>query len=689
VPDQIRVTIGYFVHHDALEMDFFLIQLPRQARSIITLTMCYSLIFNANAFGENNAAKAPDSYYNALFQGSMPTYPSIQYGTGPQAELIKKGEYLAIVGDCISCHSKQGRAAFSGGLAMETPFGTIFTPNITPDKTTGIGNWTQAQFIKAMHEGMSPNGKYYYPAFPYIYFHYVTQEDLVALKAYLDAIPPVVANNKPPKMKFLLGWRFLQLGWRLLFFRDDSYFKPDPKQSPLWNRGKYLVEGLGHCGMCHTPMYYLVSKNLVLGAPIKKYNLAGAFVQGFYAPDITKTNLKNVSMQGLADVFLNARMIGGGYVQGPMAEAVHYSLSRLTVEDVQAIATYLKSVKSETTPIPESGSTLKIGEAVYKQHCKVCHTSHVAEAPQFGNQADWVGILEKKGLNQLYANVINGIGDMPPRGTCLSCSTEQLQAAVLYIIANSVPRTGHVLGAEKTAIKATEEATAPPLSLQEGQQIYLRYCDQCHNGSFAGAPKLGDKAAWEPLIDRGIPRLLAQTLYGHHNMPAYGGCQDCTQTQMLEALIYMVQMSKSSGNYLLWLGDNAVVKGASSKVNTIQNIDANTFLMKGANVYKDFCAKCHGSNGQGVPHESPALAGSSVTIGPPLDTIQIVLNGVSDTNMKPFKDQLTVEQLAAVISYIRNAWGNNDKTKFGKYAGGITLPSTIERSLGKQQQPNS
>jgi cytochrome c5 len=641
----------------------------------------FLILFFANSYAQSeNNKKSPDSYYSAIFQGNSPPYPRVQYGTGPHADIVKRGEYLVIVGDCISCHSKPGGSAFSGGLPMETPFGTLYTPNITPDKSTGIGNWSTSQFIKAMHEGISPTGQYYYPAFPYAYFRLVTKQDLIAIKAYLEAIPPVNAKNQEPKMKFPFSWRFLQLGWRLFFFQDRSYFKPDPNKSPQWNRGKYLVEGLGHCGMCHTPMHYVFSKKWVLGAPIKKYNLTGSFVQGFYAPNITKQNLKHVTAEDLVDVFLKERLIGGGYIQGPMAEAEHYSLTHLTKEDLLAIATFLKSVKSKEQTIPQSGPPMKIGKIVFKKHCIVCHTRDVAEAPQLGDEARWATIVHKKGLNQLYANVVNGIGDMPPRGTCLECNLQQLEAAVQYLVSNSLPGAGHILGTERAQLKVQNNIPEKPLSLQEGKKIYEQHCDRCHNGSYPGAPKLGDKAAWAGLIDQGIPKLLNNTINGHKKMPARGACYQCTQAQLLEALIYMVEISKTKGNYLFWLGKNAapVSFAAYQRVMSKEEL-----LTKGFVVYKSFCAECHGKNGQGSPPEFPALAGSSVTIGPASETIQIVLNGIPGTNMKPFRQQLTAEQLAAVITFIRNAWDNQNQAKFGKYAGGAIQPTQIMQVLRK------
>jgi len=276
-------------------------------------------------------AFATDNYAATKHAGKYPTYPTPHYGTDPKkTTLIKRGEYLTKLGDCIACHTKPGsQKPFAGGLPIKTPFGTIYTPNITPDKATGIGNWTNKQFLDAMRDGKSPEGHYYYPAFPYIYFNSVNTKDLLAIKAYLNAIPPIQQKDRETDMHFPFNWRFLQLGWRILFFHDKGPYQNNPKQSAAWNRGKYIVDGLGHCSMCHTPMHHFIRKKWVLGAPIQKYYLTGNFVEGFFAPNITSTDLKNTPTQEIADVFLKDKLIGGGEVEGPMADVNHDSLKYL------------------------------------------------------------------------------------------------------------------------------------------------------------------------------------------------------------------------------------------------------------------------------------------------------------------------------------------------------------------------
>src|SRR5258707_10110255 len=174
--------------------------------------------------------------------------------TGPKtrdAALLAKGEYLARAGDCIACHTAREGKTFAGGLPMKTPFGTLYTSNITPDPQTGIGTWTSDQFFNMMHNGRFPDGGLVYPAMPFGSYTKVTREDSDAIYAYLRSIPAVKQPNKPHDLRFPFNNRSLILGWRTLFFNEGVY-KPDQTKSAEWNRGAYLVEGLGHCGMCHT-----------------------------------------------------------------------------------------------------------------------------------------------------------------------------------------------------------------------------------------------------------------------------------------------------------------------------------------------------------------------------------------------------------------------------------------------------
>ncbi len=185
--------------------------------------------------------------------------------------LIERGEYLARAGDCLACHVVEGGRPYAGGLPIEMPFGTLYSTNITPDKETGIGNWSDDDFVKAMQQGVGPDGQHYYPAFPYTSFTLMPREDILAIKAYLFSLEPVRQQNPENDLRFPFDQRWGMALWNLLFL-DDKRFEPDPAQSEQWNRGRYLVEGPGHCAECHSP------RNLFQARSGSKH-LAGAEIQ--------------------------------------------------------------------------------------------------------------------------------------------------------------------------------------------------------------------------------------------------------------------------------------------------------------------------------------------------------------------------------------------------------------------------
>jgi cytochrome c5 len=473
----------------------------------------------------------------------FPDYPPMNT-QGKDAKIINRGEYLAKAGDCIACHTNTPvkGTQFAGGLAMPTPFGTIYSPNITPDKETGIGGWTDEQFIKAMREGISPQGHYYYPAFPYYYFSQVSTDDLKALKAYLDSIPAVHQNNRKNEMMMPFNIRFLQLGWRILFFHPKSPegFETDTKATEQWNRGAYLVEGLGHCAMCHTPSYYIVSQTMQMGAPMQKYNFSGATVQGYLAPNISQSNIGNVPDQEVVNVFKKDALIGGGNVVGPMLEVNHDSLKYLSDQDLTAMAVYLKSVKSESPPKPKSSGGP--GAGTYDTYCSGCHATGAGGAPKFGDASAWDALVKKGGEAQLYTNAIHGINGMPAKGTCISCTDDQIKQAVDYIVNGAKGGTVSTFSAV---------VTMPPLTMQDGKNVYEKHCSTCHANGTNGAPKIGDMNAWQPIVDKGFMDAYENVVTGRHGHPEQGGCPDCTDAELKAALKYLMQKS-STNNYSLW-----------------------------------------------------------------------------------------------------------------------------------------
>ncbi|HEU4707935.1 MAG TPA: cytochrome c, partial [Methylophilaceae bacterium] len=199
----------------------------------------------------------------------------------PMTAQIARGKYLAQAGDCIACHTVPGTPIFSGNRALPTPFGTLYSPNITPDKETGIGTWTADDFYRTMHEGRSKDGSLLYPAMPFASYTKVTREDSDAIYAYLRSIPAVKEPRRPHEMKFPYNNRSLLIGWRTLFF-DEGEYVPDKAKSAEWNRGAYLVQGLGHCSMCHTPIN-------MLGGSSQANAFKGGLIpmQYWYAPSLT------------------------------------------------------------------------------------------------------------------------------------------------------------------------------------------------------------------------------------------------------------------------------------------------------------------------------------------------------------------------------------------------------------------
>jgi mono/diheme cytochrome c family protein len=254
------------------------------------------------------------------------------------AERIAQGAVLAGAGYCATCHTAKGGKPYAGGYAMRTGFGTIYSTNITPDPGTGIGQWSEAAFRRAMHEGVARDGSHLFPAFPYDHFTKLTDEDVAALYAYFMTREPVVAPAHENELPFPLGLRPLQAGWKLLFFRSGR-FTPDPAQSAEWNRGAYLALGISHCGACHTP------RNL-LGAEKGGDAYAGALVDNWIAPPLTKANPSPMPWDEseLFAYLRNGVSHFHGTSAGPMAPVVSDGLARLPDADIHAIAGYFVTV---------------------------------------------------------------------------------------------------------------------------------------------------------------------------------------------------------------------------------------------------------------------------------------------------------------------------------------------------------
>jgi mono/diheme cytochrome c family protein len=284
---------------------------------------------------------------------------------------IERGRYLAVLSDCASCHTVPGsNQPFAGGRAIETPFGNIVAPNITPDPETGIGSWSDDAFDAAIRKGLRRNGSRLYPAMPYTAYTQMSQDDVLAIRAYLDTVTPVrnavVANTLP----FPFNIRASMRVWNALYFKQGDY-KPDTRKSAEWNRGAFLVDGPAHCGACHTPKTFL-------GGDRADQYLRGGFLQGWSAPDITGD--ARVGLGGWSADDLVAYLKGGhnrvSAATGPMAEVVSLSTEHMTDPDLKAIATYLKSLSGKPDhpqTLSKDDPAMVSGAAIYRDQCSACH----------------------------------------------------------------------------------------------------------------------------------------------------------------------------------------------------------------------------------------------------------------------------------------------------------------------------
>jgi mono/diheme cytochrome c family protein len=295
------------------------------------------------------------------------------------SDLVKRGEYLTRAADCQPCHTIPGGKPFAGGRAFKIPGGTLYTPNITPDPETGIGKWTDDEFVRALREGLNEHGNYMYPAFPYTSYTKMTRDDALAIKAYLFSLAPV--NQKKPAND--VSWPFSMRSaiglWNALFF-DKGDFKPDASKPEEWNRGKYLVEALGHCGECHTP------RNVFMATKDSK-PLAGGTAEGWTAYNITSDEVSGLG--GWKDEEIVAYLKTGiahgkAWANGPMGEAVDDSLKYLNDADLKAIVTYLRTVPAvrgdESKPRYGWSADGRLDEAsdsegarLYTFYCSGCH----------------------------------------------------------------------------------------------------------------------------------------------------------------------------------------------------------------------------------------------------------------------------------------------------------------------------
>jgi mono/diheme cytochrome c family protein len=312
------------------------------------------------------------------------------------ADLVKRGEYLTHAGDCQACHTAPGGAPFAGGFAFNMPFGTIYSTNITPDKQTGIGNYSDAQFLAAVHRGIRADGAKLYPAMPYASYSLMTDADALAIKAYLFTLTPVNAPAKPNQLSWPFNQRGLIALWNVAF-NPDQRFRPNTAQSPQWNRGAYLAEAMGHCGECHTP------RNLAFALD-NHGKFAGALTAGWRAYNISSDKVSGIGDWSDDDLYAylsTGHANGHGGAAGPMGEAADDSLSYLTPDDTHALVAYLRSVPAHASDLPRTVTTAAPasykqgvvadantrGEKIFAGACASCH--------------DWTGVSPVTGFATL------------------------------------------------------------------------------------------------------------------------------------------------------------------------------------------------------------------------------------------------------------------------------------------------
>lgn len=293
--------------------------------------------------------------------------------SGQDFTQIERGRYLTVGADCAACHTDtDDREPFAGGRPIETPFGIVVAANITPDRETGIGNWTAQQFDAAVRLGKRPDGKRLYPAMPFVYFAKMSSADVRAIWAYLSTLPPVHKDVDTNRLPFPFNIRAAMRLWDALYF-DAAPFKADASKSQAWNRGAYLVEGAGHCAACHTP------KGL-LGGDLHKQYLQGYSLQNWFAPNITDDERRGLGSWSSADIvdYLKTGHNRIAGASGPMGEEIMHASSKMTAADLSAIAAYLKDEPGQgasSNPLSAGDPRMTAGAAIYQDLCSACHRS--------------------------------------------------------------------------------------------------------------------------------------------------------------------------------------------------------------------------------------------------------------------------------------------------------------------------
>lgn len=356
----------------------------------------------------------------------------------PAPEQVARGEYLAQLGNCAGCHTERGGVPFSGGRAFPSDYGTIYSTNLTPDPRTGLGDWSQAEFRHAMRHGVSRRGVLY-PAFPYAQFARLTDADLDALFAYLRSLPATAREATPNRLGFPASWRPALIGWRMLLFRPEP--SAAGSDDATAQRGRYLVEGLGHCAMCHGTYG-------AMSSPPDASDLAGGRIPGlgWFAPPLDERQLQRYSTDELAGYLRSGTSVHGA-AYGPMAEVVYQSLRHLSADDATAMAAYLKSVPAR--PGPEAAAPPSVamqantaeGEALYRQHCESCHATDGRGTDKGPPLADAIAVSAADPANAVRMILYGGVPPTTagnPRPYSMPPFVQQLTSAQIAALANAI-----------------------------------------------------------------------------------------------------------------------------------------------------------------------------------------------------------------------------------------------------------
>jgi mono/diheme cytochrome c family protein len=382
------------------------------------------------------------------------------------AQTIAEGQYLAQAGDCAACHTAPGGAPFAGGTVIHTPFGNLIGSNLTPDKATGIGAWTNDQFVKAVKYGVGHDGERLYPGMPYVYFNKVPRADILRIRAYLATLPPVHHEVESNQLPFPFDIRQAMIGWNLLFFANTGDFRPDPTQSAAWNRGAYLVQGLEHCAACHT------DKN-ALGGDRTGQELQGYVVDGWNAPSLAN-DASGIGAWSVADIATYLKTGHNAYADatGPMADAITHSTSHLTVADLTDIGLYLKSVHGSGAPRPApiaaNAPVMAEGAKIYADECAACHTSGGIGAPGIFPALKASPIVQADEPSTIIHVVLDGAQSVAtptaPTASAMPGFASQLEdgqiAAVLTYIRNSWGNAAPAVSAKAVAKQRALAATS-------------------------------------------------------------------------------------------------------------------------------------------------------------------------------------------------------------------------------------